>query len=249
MLRFICFAADNGSTVPGGSSASSTPTPQAPFNKRLLAELQETRDVIAAARLAPYATLLEDEYEITPSDIIALENMVNEAGEAFGIAHILGGQAQTSTAEENAAEEAIIAAIRRVQTGVRLTHPTSKTEQDRYFIGDDLENDEERLTQIAETILQQLQNETLRSVKPAHIQSLQDALNRWRTAHQARQQSGSGSTTDRARGLALMKQINAKRREIQIAIDGEFPYTNPQNAGHRKAFHIPEKRPFVVALK
>ena len=248
-------AADDGGAAPSGTlstvrlDGTETTGVNRVFNKRVLAELQETRDVISAARLEPYATILEEEYEITPAMITALEEKVNQAASAFGLAHTLNLQGSSSTAAENSAEEEIIAAIRRIHTGVRLTFPTSQADQERYFIGIDLDVNEERLTQIAQTILDLLKTETLRSVGATQKQRLQTALARWQTEHGTRSQSESGALTDYSLGRQLMKEVNLGRREIQIAMDGEFPFSDPLNAGHRSLFKLPEHRPFYVIVR
>lgn len=253
-MKMFLLAADSGTAAPNaggtnsGNNAASPDRKRAAFNRRMQAEISETLDVVLAARRTEFAGILDEEHGITAADVTALEAKANQVATLLGIARTGDSQGQGTVEDENAAEDAIVAAIRRIQTGVRRTFPTSRANQGRYFIGADLENSEDELTRIAQTILDQLDGETLRGVGAPQKQRLQDALAAWKTAHTARGGSAIATSTDRARGLALMKEVNADRRDIQLAADGEWPYTEPENIPTRRAFHLPEKRPFVVVL-
>ena len=45
-----------------------------------------------------------------------------------------------------------------------------------------------------------------------------------------------------------IKSIKDRRLQIQFAVDGAFPYTNPDNATTRRTFQLPLDRPFAVRL-
>lgn len=254
MKGLLFYAADggatSGSTNTSGTTTSSEPTKRkrGPFDKELLAEIRETEDVILAARREEWATILEDEQGIPPADVDALEDKLDQAASLLGISRTGTTQQSTHVETENAAEEAIVAAIHRIQTGVRRTFPTSRANQQRYFIGTNIEANEDDLTRIASSVLELLKTETLKGVGTKQITALKDALDAWKAAHQAR--GGQAITTgqDRQQGLKLLKEVGLLRRDIQIAADGEWPYTDPANSAVRRAFHLPEKRPFVVSL-
>ncbi len=179
-----------------------------------------------------------------------LKSFSPRAKRKFGLAASGDSLGKISTADKQKLEDALDSAIRRIQTGARLTFPNSLEAQRRYGVGIALEDAEDQVELLVPQILQQLQTETLRSVKPAQITALQSAFTAWMNAGGAQNSTKLGTQTDRAGGYALLKEIEPMVREIKISIDGEFPYDAPVTPDQdiktiRKRFHIPQLKPYV----
>lgn len=244
--------------APTDAATGATPTTGAPptpketkrkspaaFDRKVAAELQEAQDIAAIAADARFATMLNDEYEITPAEVAQLQALVVQARAKFGLASSGAGAGAADTGDKDAAENALIAALRKIQTGARLTYPMSASNQARYFIGTILEQSEPQLAQIATTMLENLKTDVLKSITPAKIQAVTDALAAWQTALATQTGTKGASYQDRAQGRALMDEIDPQVREIKIAIDGQYPYTQEETRAVRKLFHLTENRPFT----
>jgi hypothetical protein len=240
----------------GATAASSDPTPtpakprlpRAAFNRTLAALLSEAADLVVTARDARFAPMLA-EYEITPAMVTALEANIALANGYFGIASSASQTSQADTAAKDALEDALEAAIRPIQTGARLSYPTSAADQRRYYIGQDLGQDEIQLELMATTILTNLKTDTLRGVTPAKIAALQSAYDAWHAAVLAHPSNQVESQTDRAKGNEVVQKIKPTVRDITIAGDGAYPYDDLTTRPFRKLFHIPEKQPYTPKVE
>ncbi len=236
--------------APDAPTASTPPEPAKPrlpraaFNREIAAFLAEAADLVVTARDARFAPMLA-EYEILPAAIDTLETNIGLANGFFGIASSGGQTSQAATAAKDALENDLEAAIRPIQTGARLSYPTSAADQRRYFIGTALTDDETQLELMATTILANLQTDTLRGVTPAKIATLQSAYDAWHAAVLAHPSGQIASQTDRAKGNEVLQKIKPTVREIKIAGDGAYPYDEEVTRPLRKLFHIPEKRPYA----
>lgn len=240
----------------GATSAASDPDPtpaktrlpRAAFNRTIVALLSEAADLVVTARDPRFAPMLA-EYEITPALIDALEANIALANDFFGIASSGAQTSQADTAAKDALEAALETAIRPIQTGARLSYATSGADQRRYYIGQDLGQDETQLERMATTILKNLKTDTLRGVTPAKIAALQSAYDAWHAAVLAHPSNQVVSQTDRAQGNKILLQIKPTMREIKIAGDGAYPYDEAATRPLRKLFHIPEKQPYAPKVE
>lgn len=241
-----------GATAQNGSpAAEKKPRVRAAFDRVVAAELSEALRIVIAARESPFAAILLDPYEVTAAFVDELELKTKEAQRKFGLA--AGGDAggKVSTAQKQRLEDVLDAAIRRIQTGARLTFPNSLPAQRRWGIGIRLEEAEDQVELLVPQILTQLKTETLRSIKAPQITALQTAFTAWMNAGGAQDTTKLGAQTDRAGGHALLKEIEPMVREIKTSIDGEFPYDAPVAPDTdiktiRKRFGLPEEKPYVV---
>lgn len=74
----------------------------------------------------------------------------------------------------------------------------------------------------------------------AYIKAVGDALEAYRGSETESESAYSdlmGDTTSRDK---LRKTINTRRSATQHAADAIWPYTDEANAGHRKAFELPQ---------
>lgn len=112
-----------------------------------------------------------------------------------------------------------------------------------YGIGKKWYNSRPALEQTATDILTKLATDNLPGISAAKVTALQEASDAY-TKVQADQTTGqSGATTGRAKLETAVKDIIARRREIQFAADASWPHTDRTNAGIRAEFKLPADRP------
>lgn len=242
----------DGAAAPVSSAVKPVKKPKTrgAFDREVAADLSEALKIVAAARLPQFAPILLDPFGVTAAFVSDLEAKILAAQEKFGLA--AGGAAggKVSTAEKQRLEDVLDAAIRRVQTGARLTYPNSLADQARWGVGIPLEDAEDQVELLVPRLLGQLVTEPLRSVTPAIVAALQSAFDAWMTAGGAQSQAKLDSQTDRKTGYALLSQVEPMVREIKICIDGQFPYDAPDTPDLiiqtiRKQFFLPEHKPYV----
>ena len=236
----------------GAIAPSPAPTPKAtrakgPFDKSKMAALEECSEVAAAAQTAPYASILEQKYDISSADVAALIADIATCQALFGSARTSTLSAQTQTDDKNEAREAIIEAIDEFRTGARLTLKT-EAEMRAFGVGESLEKNELILAQLAQTIFDNPTSPTLRGIDAAEMTALQTALNAWKSASQGQLSHESSGMGDLSSANTLFESIETRAREIKIAIDGKFSYRKPESVAARKLFHLPLKRPFAPRM-
>lgn len=214
------------------------------FNKEYLAELDEADLVTRTAQQPDYAAPLAD-FGISAVFVADLQARAVECRRLFNSAASTRGQKGAATDDKAEDELALEAAMRRVQTGARLKYDGAKPDLDRYFVGVDLTANEARLQQMATAMLQNLETDTLPGVGAPQKTALQAALDAWIQESQAQQDHGSTSTGDYAHAVQMLTIIKRDRRKIQIAADGEYPYTAANSATPRRDFDLPPRRPFA----
>ena len=219
------------------------------FNRAVAAQLEEIVAIGEAAQSAPFAQILADDYEISADFVAEMLTKAHTAQEKFGLASTSSSGGKADTAKKQAAEDALVFALRKIQTGAKLTFPDSRAQQEKFYVGTRLEEAEDQLSLIAQTVLQELETTTLKSVTPAKIAAVREALAAWDAITATQGNTKLGGQTDRAQGQALLKTAAAMSRQIKIAIDGEFPYDGHDENGApftttRKRFHIPEYQPY-----
>ncbi len=255
---FLPFFSPDGAA--SGAGVKAEPTPKKPpllraaFNRDVAAELSEAREIVIAAREAPFAAILRDDYDVSAAMVTEIETKVNLAAQKYGLAAGGAQSGKSDTAVKQALEDTLDAAIRRIQTGARLSFPNSAPDQKRFGIGINLEDAEDQVEMLVPQILEQLKTETLRSVKPVHIAAVKTAFDAWMAAGGAQQGTKGISQTDRTGGAVLLKEIRPMVREIKICIDGEYPYNAPDTPDldigvTRKKFHLPETKPFSPSAR
>ena len=238
------------STLPASAAANAPRRKQAEISRVLLHELQEAKAVAEAAANTEFAPALT-EFEITPQQVSELAAQVARGLQLS--ADVVAGRRgeKVATAEDDEDKDTLVSAIERVQTGAHLKwdaepdRDLKRRNLQRYFIGTHLDNlADARLETVAQTILTQLQNESLPSVKAPQIGALTDALADWLDTDDGADPNPTAQG-NYANLLELSRTIKNGRRQIQIAADSAFPYRLASSVDARKAFHLPLGQPFV----
>ena len=214
------------------------------FNKEDLATLDEAEQVVRAAQDPAYAATLAG-YGITAEAVADLGKRAERCRRLLTGARDKDHQSRAATGQKEDLDDAVIAAIRRIQTGARLKHDGDDANLARYFIGEDLAKSESQLAQAAQSLLDVGPGDNLPGVKAEHYAALQSALEAWQAAGEVQGDTDDDAVGNRSDARQLLIGIKRDKRKIQIAADGEWPYTNPANAQTRRAFDLSPRRPFV----
>lgn len=241
-----------------------TPSPETPtrtrgaVNKEHLKEIQDARDVAAAAVDPAHTARLTDmEMDATlPGKINILADKLDVA-----LGTLVGTRAgkEGMTDEERAARDALIEVIQPIQTAaVRKFTGEQAATRKAYYIGAKPALTNQSLLQVvnaARAILKRLipgENNTppqdvLPGVKAdGAILELSNAI-----AAYVAKDKGQGDLEEQAEGdleaiVAQIKQLAGWRRDIQLAADQAWPWRKEGVRTVRKAFLLPMDKPFVV---
>jgi hypothetical protein len=226
------------------------------LNKEYLKEITLARAVAAAALDPAHTTALAGvDFD---DDLSGRANTLSDQLEAAlgTLAGTRAGKKQT-TDEEAAARETLLAAIAPIQTAAKRKYKGTSIEQrGAYFIGGpkQLVNStlEEVLTaaRAIHTRLSPGANnappvDTLPGIKPlGAIKTLSDAIAAYdaKNTTQASQQEAAEAALEAIETTAT--ELAEVRREIQLAADQAWPWRTPGVKTIRKAFELPEDRPF-----
>ena len=88
-----------------------------------------------------------------------------------------------------------------------------------------------------------MKTDTLPKITAKHATDLQAALEAYRQSQVAQVGKKGDATTLRQQLATLVASLGMRRRQIQHAADGEFPFTDPANAGTRRKFGLPVDQP------
>ncbi len=100
----------------------------------------------------------------------------------------------------------------------------------------------EMLKSASQAIITRLATDTLPGMTPAAVAALKTARNEYMAVQTTQSGDQSGATTSRSQLEAKVKEVAAKRRQLQYAADAVWPSTEKINAGVRTEFKIPPKR-------
>jgi hypothetical protein len=83
----------------------------------------------------------------------------------------------------------------------------------------------------------------LPKITPQHSADLQAALDTYKKTKTDQKTKQGDSTTLRNQLAAMVDSFAVRRRQLQHSVDGEYPWTDPANAGIRRKFDLPLDRP------
>ncbi len=231
-LPLILFAPD------APSAPAKTPRAYGPFDKATMAALVGYADIVANAKKAPYADILQTKYKITAAQITTLGTDISECERLFGSARQSDLSSQTGTLDKGEAHDDIIDAINEFRTGARLTFK-SHADMEAFGVDVDLEKNSDVLAQLARTILDDARSPTLDGIGPDEMTALQSALDNWIEADGEQGDNFAQGIGDHARATELFESIKPRVRRIKIAMNGKFSYKKLENREARKLFHLP----------
>ena len=154
---------------------------------------------------------------------------------------------KSATAEEKRTAELLLRALAEVQKAAKQKYArANRIALGDYFVGQHLNGNRPNLLQTSQAILDKLAEDTLPGFTAAKVKKVKDARKAWVDASAEQVKHATAAQTARAELKTMLKSIEDRRLEIQLAADAEWPHTEAEHAGIRKEFVIPPKRPVKV---
>jgi hypothetical protein len=225
-----------------------TPTPKTPkthglLDKHQLAEISKTTTIYGIASDPAILAKIQDGMVITPAFMTQLGTDLQAAGQYTGGTAQAKTDAKMDTGAETPAKKSLLDKIHYIQSKAKLKYAGNKSVLPEYGIGQNITISRPALETAAGNILNKLKTDTLPKVTDQHSTDLQTAL----TAYQqtkVTQVAGKADATDQHTSLSQMvESLAVRRRQLQHAADGEFPYNDPASAGMRQKFDLPPDHP------
>ncbi len=124
-----------------------------------------------------------------------------------------------------------------------MKYPNGNPARAEYCIGANIDISRPALETAAANIFNKLKTDTLPKITAQHGADLKQALDDYKKT-KVTQVGGKGDARDTRTQLAQMvESLAVRRRQLQHAADGEFPFNDPASAGMRKKFDLPADRP------
>ncbi|HUB88031.1 MAG TPA: hypothetical protein VMB22_09085, partial [Verrucomicrobiae bacterium] len=141
------------------------------------------------------------------------------------------------------AKNILIEKIHFIQSKAKLKYAIGSPVLGEYAVGSRFTISRPALETAGGNVLNKLKGDTLPKVTAQHATDLGAALNNYKNT-KVTQQGGKGDITTLKTQLAAQVDSLAERRhKLQVAVDGDFPCTDPANAGVRRKFDLPLDRP------
>ena len=233
-----------------------TPTPPVPPVKpkraatgdvpqQILADIKLAEDVAAAAHDADHQDKLEEE-QLPDNAATDLETLAGAARELAGQIVTAKKAKLTATKDEQKAHKPLMDALRDIQQRAKGKFPTGDPKRAAYCINKpNFGDDRKALEQDAENIINLGTADALRALTPGKITAARAALETWKKADQAQHKAEEEQAKLMGQLDAKVADMNAKRREIQLAADTAWPHTDSANAPYRRAFKLPVNQPIA----
>lgn len=216
------------------------------INKADAADLNDTEQVVTAAQVTANATALATRgitgalVTTLDADVVICRKQAAQAAQADFFA-------QKKTKLEEVAKKALLDAMRYFQNAARLKFPNDRDTQHEFFIGQDLAAaNRPDLETFCAGLIAKLATETLasRGVTAGEIAALPDQLEAWQDADTDQHNAQRAAEDLRVGVDTLLGTIKARRKEIRLAANLEWPHTAKANATTRKAFGLPPGKPY-----
>jgi hypothetical protein len=214
--------------------------------------------VVAAATKPEYATTLDTEHEITPDFIAQLGSDTATARGSLGQIVQSAVAGNVATGGKAGSQKTLMQSIRKIQAAARQKYAgTQPTLLKDYFIGQKIDATQFTPEEIGTAILNRISPpdgsttpaDVLPGINAPKIAALSSALAAYTTAWSAQTSAQSDKVKGHFALGVLVKSINDRRRLVQYAVDGEWPFDDAANAPIRREFGIPPNRPFVPVVK
>lgn len=153
---------------------------------------------------------------------------------------------ELATDNEKAARADLMAGVRKMQGGVRRKFPDDDAKYKAYYIGDtEFDSTRGKLEAASQTMIDLAAGDALPGVTATVLDTDRTLRTNWIEADN-NQRLAEGEYNRAVDALKKAeKSVTAMAREIQIAADTLWPYTNPANASIRRTFDLPADRPYV----
>lgn len=209
-------------------------------------DLNETEQVVTAAQSAAYAAPLATR-GITSAMVTTLDTDVVQCRKDAAKAAQADFYAQKKTKLEAAAKTTLLDAFRYFQNAARAKFPTDRDTQQQFFIGQDLAGaNRQTLETYCAGLIEKLATEPLTSkgVTAGEISAFPGKLEAWQDADTDQGNAQGAAESLRTTVDTALTSIKARRTEIRLAVNLQWPHTDPANNPTRKAFGLPPGKPY-----
>ncbi len=220
-----------------------TPRHHGLLDKHQLAEISRTNIIYAVAGDPAVFATIQDDQIITPDFMTQLGKDLDSMSQYTGGASEAALDSQLDTGGEAAAKKTLLDKIHYLQSKAKMKHPAHSAALAEYGIGANIDLSRPTLETAVGNILNKLKTDTLPKITAQHSAGLQAALDAYKKTKVA-QVGGKGDAKDTHTQLAQrVVSLAVRRRQLQHAADGEYPFNDPASAGMRKKFDLPPDRP------
>ena len=224
--------------------ANSSTSSRSDVNTKFLADIAEAEDVLAAA-------LEEEEYVTLLADEGIDQELLTRLGTATESSRELGHQVVASkaakkraTRKENEAKDKLFAVLRKFQNRAKRKFRGNKERLAAYRIGKaSFGANRVEFEQDAKVVIDLAEEDTLPGATPEKIAEARQNLADWKKADDVqdvavRKQSELVQKFEDAVGA-----INGDRRDVQLAADAIWPFSEKTHVPVRRNFGLPLSRP------
>jgi hypothetical protein len=229
----------------GATPATETKTKKhrSPINQAHARELAKAEAVAQAASNDERAAQLAAR-DIDEDYVSAMFTEVGNARDKAAEVVIKNAAQREATAVVTRTESTLIAALQEIQKAAKQKYArTNRVALAAYFVGRKLNGSKPNLAQTSQTILEKLATDKLPGITPAKVKALEAARKAWMDATEAQSASQGAALEVRAEFKTLLKNVSDRRVAVQLAADAEWPHTEDEHNGVRKAFALPSRKP------
>ena len=229
---------------PAPAPAAKTVKHHSLLNKAQLAEISYANVIynVVNGDLA-ISSKIQDADVITPAFLTQMGQDLEFIGQYTGGATEATVEGQLETSAEKAARKVLLAKIHYIHSQAKIKYAANKGALPEYAIGTNIDASRPALEAAAATVLNKLKTDTLPKITAQHSADLQTALNTYKQTKSDQKAKQGDSTTLRHQLSAMVDSLAVRRRQLQHSADGEYPFTDPANAGVRRKFDLPLDRP------
>jgi hypothetical protein len=234
-----------GTAAPAPAPATKAVKHHSLLNKAQLAEISHTNTIYGVASDPAVFAVIQDNLILTPAFMTQLGADLEGMSQYTGGASQAALDSQDDTKDEAAAEADLLAKVHYIQSKAKIKYPANHPARAEYGIGNKLPGNRPLLEATAGNIFNKLKSDTLPKIAAQHSTDLDASLKAYQKT-KVDQKAGKGDAVTLRQKLAdMVDSLAARRRQLQHATDGEYPYTDPANAGMRLKFDLPPNQPLA----
>jgi hypothetical protein len=214
------------------------------LNKAQLAEISYTNTIYGVANSDPaILAQISDADIITPAFMTTLGNDLQTIGQYTGGTTVATVEGTLKTSAEDIARNALLGKIHYIQSKAKLKYVANHGVLPEYGVGTNLDASRATLETAADSIGNKLKTDTLPKITAQHAADLKATADAYKKTKVDQKDQQGDAITLRVQLAAMVDSLAVRRRQLQHAADGEYPWTDPANAGMRKKFDLPSDRP------
>jgi len=240
------------------------PTPAAKTRKHGVVNIRQQNSLALAEKVSTaaakdeYSTVLDTEHEITPAFIAQLAADCATARGGLGQVVENAVTKNVATGGKTGTQQTLMRAIRKIQAAAKQKYAATQPVMLKdYYIGQKIDANQDTLEQVGTAIRDKISPpegsttaaDVLPGVTAGKIAALSGAVDAYTTAWSAQTSAQSDKSKGHIAVASLVKSIDDRRRIVQFAVDGEWPFDNAANAPIRREFGLPASRPFIAVIR